>query len=89
MCLKELNEKCRISSFSLLNAIADKLLSNEDEFKDYLNMLIEGINMSSNEFKNTDTYCSASLLALSSLTYNYNGKSIFSPIFNFVNLHDN
>jgi hypothetical protein len=67
MGIKELNEKCRSSSYTLINKIADKLKGKED-FEKYINVLIAGLG-------NNITYCSASVLALSSIVYHYNGKT--------------
>lgn len=66
MCLKEANERCRTSSYNLLNSIAEKFIGNEDNFEEYINILIAGLG-------GAPLYCSASLLALSSVTYHYNG----------------
>ncbi|XP_014218682.1 RRP12-like protein [Copidosoma floridanum] len=65
-CLNELNERCRTSSYALLNTIAEKFLNNEEHFKEFIDMLINGLNESS-------THCSTSLLALTSITHHYNG----------------
>ncbi|XP_058797316.1 RRP12-like protein [Phymastichus coffea] len=67
MCLKEVNERCRTSSYNLLNSIANKFLENEEHLKEYIDILIAGLG-------GAPIYCSASLLALSSITYHYNGS---------------
>ena len=67
MCLKELNEKCRTSSYQLLNTIAEKFLSNEQNFKEYVELIVAGL-------AGVPIFCSATLLALSSIIYNYSGK---------------
>lgn len=67
MCIKELNEKCRTSSYALLNRIAEKFMDKDENFEEYINILVAGL-------AGVPIYCSASLLALSSITYNYNGK---------------
>lgn len=67
MGIKELNEKCRTSSYTLLNTIAEKFIDKEAEFEEYINILVAGLG-------GVPIYCSASLLALTSITYHYNGK---------------
>ena len=67
ICIKELNEKCRTSSYTLLNTIAEKFLDKPEDFEDYIKMIVAGLG-------GVPIYCSASLLALSSITYNYNGN---------------
>ncbi|XP_024936269.1 RRP12-like protein [Cephus cinctus] len=67
MCIKELNDKCRTSAYQLLNIIADKLLSNTEHFKEYIDILVSGL-------AGAPIFCSATLLALASITYNYNGS---------------
>ncbi|XP_033203361.2 RRP12-like protein isoform X1 [Bombus vancouverensis nearcticus] len=68
MCLKELNEKCRTSAYQLLNIIAEKFVGNPTHFNDFVNMLMVGLSGA------IEKYCTASLLALSSVTYHYNGS---------------
>lgn len=68
LCVKEINEKCRNSAYQLLNTIADKVLSVPENFKEYVEILIAGLGGS-------PSYCSATLLALASITYKYNGES--------------
>lgn len=67
MCLKEVNEKCRTSSYQLLNTIAEKFLNHEEYFMEYIQLLISGLG-------GVPIFCSATLLALSSVLYNYSGK---------------
>lgn len=67
LAIKEINEKCRNSAYQLLNSLADKLLKNPEDFKEYIEMLVAGLGGS-------PSYCSATLLALASLTYRYNGS---------------
>ncbi|XP_033220095.1 RRP12-like protein [Belonocnema kinseyi] len=67
MCLKELNEKCRTSSYQLLNVIAEKFLSHEQNFKEYVELVVAGL-------AGVPIFCSATLLALSSILFNYNGS---------------
>lgn len=64
--IKEQNEKCRQSSFTLLNKIAEKLMDKEKHFTDYIELLKAGLG-------GDPIYCSATLLALSSITFHYNG----------------
>lgn len=71
VCLKEVNEKCRSSSYQLLNTIAEKFLDHEEHFMEYIQLLTSGLGDSPN-------LCSATLLALSSVLYNYTGKSVRS-----------
>ncbi|XP_011497148.1 PREDICTED: RRP12-like protein [Ceratosolen solmsi marchali] len=78
MGIKELNEKCRSSSYTLINTVAEKLIGKKD-FEDYINILIIGLS-------NTVTYCSASLLALSSIMYHYNGSMSAQSIENILDL---
>ncbi|XP_043269034.1 RRP12-like protein [Venturia canescens] len=66
LCIKEINEKCRNYAYQLLNTLADKLLKNPEDFGEYIEMLVAGLGGS-------PSYCSATLLALASLTYRYNG----------------
>nr|XP_003701407.1 PREDICTED: RRP12-like protein [Megachile rotundata] len=65
--LKDINSKCRTSAYQLLNSIAEKFLSNEKHLKNYISMLMVGLG---GVFK----YCAASLLALASVTYHFNGS---------------
>ncbi|KAG6795184.1 RRP12-like protein [Apis mellifera caucasica] len=65
--LKDINLKCRTSAYQLLNAIAEKFLENPTHLKDYVNMLIVGLG-------GVQKYCAASILALASITYHYNGS---------------
>lgn len=67
LCVKDINERCRNSAYQLLNVIAEKFLDNSEEMQEYMNMLIVG-------FGGDDKYCSASLLAMASLTYHYSGS---------------
>ncbi|XP_043477342.1 RRP12-like protein isoform X1 [Leptopilina heterotoma] len=67
VCLKEVNEKCRSSSYQLLNTIAEKFLDNEEHFMEYIQLLTSGLG-------DTPILCSATLLALSSVLYNYTGS---------------
>ena len=69
--LKDLNTKCRTSAYQLLNTIAEKFLQNPTNLKEYVNMLMVGL---SGAIENIQKYCTASLLALSSITYHYNGS---------------
>ncbi|XP_012287618.1 RRP12-like protein isoform X2 [Orussus abietinus] len=66
LCTKVLNERCRTSAFQLLNTMAEILLDDEELFKEYIDMLAAGLGGS-------PSYCSATLLALASITYKYNG----------------
>ncbi|XP_015121144.1 RRP12-like protein [Diachasma alloeum] len=66
LCIKDLNERCRTTAYQLLNIIADKFLDNADNFKDYISLLVAGL-------AGAPIYISATLLALASLTYKYNG----------------
>ncbi|KAL7289625.1 hypothetical protein TKK_0016479 [Trichogramma kaykai] len=66
-CLKELNEKCRNSAFKLLQVIGDKFLDNQENFEEYLQMLIAGL-------AGTPTHCSATFLALSSIVHYFSGS---------------
>lgn len=66
-CIKDLNEKSRSSAYQLLNNIADKFLNDGDLFDDYVQMLTAGL-------AGTPNHVSATLLALASLTYKYNGS---------------
>lgn len=72
--LKDLNTKCRTSAYQLLNTIAEKFLGNPTHLKDYVNMLMVGL---SGAIENIQKYCTTSLLALSSITYHYNGTVYF------------
>ena len=65
--VKDLNTKCRTSAFQLLNAIAEKFLRNPDHLKEYTNILMVGL-------AGSQKYCTASMLALASITYHYNGS---------------
>ncbi|XP_076301341.1 RRP12-like protein isoform X1 [Lasioglossum baleicum] len=65
--LKELNAKCRISAYKLLNTIAEKFLDNPEHLKHYVAMLMVGLG-------GTQNYCTVSILGLASLTYHYNGS---------------
>ncbi|CAL7937924.1 unnamed protein product [Xylocopa violacea] len=65
--VKDMNSKCRMSAYQLLNTIAEKFLENPEHLKDYVNMLIVG-------FSGTQKYCTASMLALASVTFHYNGS---------------
>ncbi|CAD1471378.1 unnamed protein product [Heterotrigona itama] len=69
--LKDLNAHCRNSAYKLLNTIAEKFLGHPTHLKDYVNMLMIGL---SGGEQNIQKYCIASLLALSSITYYYNGS---------------
>ncbi|XP_046410406.1 RRP12-like protein [Neodiprion fabricii] len=66
LCLKEVNERCRASAYQLLNTIAEQLLQTTKNLEKYIEMLVAGL-------AGTPTLCSATLLALASVTYNYNG----------------
>ncbi|XP_001606680.2 RRP12-like protein [Nasonia vitripennis] len=79
MCIKELNEKCRTSSYALLNRIAEKFMNNEENFEEYINILVAGL-------AGAPIYCSASLLGLSSITYNYNGSLGVKTVHNILEL---
>ncbi|XP_053976899.1 RRP12-like protein [Hylaeus volcanicus] len=65
--LKDLNSKCRTCAYQLLNTIAEKFLGNPEHLKEYVNMLMVGLG-------GTQKYCTASVLALASVTYHYNGS---------------
>ncbi|XP_011315321.1 RRP12-like protein [Fopius arisanus] len=66
LCIKDLNKRCRTTAYELLNVIADKFLENADNFKEYIDLLVSGL-------AGAPIYISATLLALASLTYKYNG----------------
>ncbi|XP_076547072.1 RRP12-like protein [Osmia lignaria lignaria] len=65
--LKDINTKCRTSAYQLLNTITEKFLKNQNHLRNYINMLIVGLG---GVFK----YCAASMLALASVTYHFNGS---------------
>lgn len=67
LCVKDINERCRNSAYQLLSTIAERFLDDPENFKDYTNMLVVGIGGESK-------YCSATLLALASVTYHYYGS---------------
>lgn len=67
LSVKDINERCRNSAYQLLSTIAEKFLNNPNDFEDYTSMLKVGI---AGESK----YCSATFLALASITYRYNGS---------------
>ncbi|XP_043521019.1 LOW QUALITY PROTEIN: RRP12-like protein [Frieseomelitta varia] len=69
--LKDLNAHCRKSAYELLNTIAEKFLEHPTHLKNYINMLMVGL---SGGEQSIQKYCIASLLALSSITYYYNGS---------------
>lgn len=66
LCIKDINEKCRSAAYQLLIAIGQRFLEKPEYLKDYTAMLMVGIG---GKLK----YCSATLLALASITYHYNG----------------
>ncbi|XP_063989401.1 RRP12-like protein [Diachasmimorpha longicaudata] len=66
LCIKDLNERCRTTAYQLLNIIGDKFLDDADKFRDYVSLLVAGM-------AGSPIYISATLLALASLTYKYNG----------------
>lgn len=68
--LKDINTGCRASAYQLLNTIAEKFLESPEHLKDYVNMLMVGLG-------GAQKYCTASMLALASLTYHYNGMNLF------------
>lgn len=76
--LKDINLKCRTSAYQLLNTIAEKFLENPTHLKDYINMLMVGLG-------GVQKYCAASILALASITYHYNGIIYLKLIFNILN----
>ncbi|XP_026668407.1 RRP12-like protein isoform X2 [Ceratina calcarata] len=65
--IKDINSKCRASAYQLLNTIAERFLENPEQLKEYVNMLIIGL-------AGAQKYCTASMLALASVTYHYNGS---------------
>ncbi|XP_029179046.1 RRP12-like protein [Nylanderia fulva] len=65
--VKDINARCRNTAYQLLNEIAQKFLNNSEYLKDYTDMLMVGLGGEQN-------YISATLLALASLTYHYNGS---------------
>ncbi|GAB1867081.1 RRP12-like protein [Camponotus japonicus] len=65
--VKDINERCRNTAYQLLNVIAEKFLDNPEHLKDYTDMLMVGLG-------GEQKYISATLLALASLTYHYNGS---------------
>ncbi|XP_017799417.1 PREDICTED: RRP12-like protein [Habropoda laboriosa] len=65
--LKDLNARCRATAYQLLNIIAEKFLLNPDHLKEYVNIVMVGLAGGSK-------YCTATMLALASLTYHYNGS---------------
>lgn len=67
MCIKEANKKCRESAYNLLNVIAEKFMGNEQHFSDYIDYVISGLEGEPN-------YSSATLLALSTILYQYSGE---------------
>lgn len=69
--LKDLNKHCRNSAYQLLNTVAEKFLGHPTHFKDYINMLMFAL---CGREQNIQKYSIASLLALSSITYYYNGS---------------
>ncbi|XP_048507370.1 RRP12-like protein isoform X2 [Athalia rosae] len=67
LCIKEVNEKCRASAYQLLNTIAEQLIDNAQSMENYIEILIAGL-------AGAPSLCSATLLALASITFNYNGS---------------
>ncbi|KMQ96335.1 rrp12-like protein [Lasius niger] len=65
--VKDINERCRNTAYQLLNVIAEKFLDNPEYLKNYTDMLMVGLG-------GEQRYISATLLALASLTYHYNGS---------------
>lgn len=65
--VKDINERCRNTAYQLLNMIAEKFLDNPEHLKDYTDMLMVGLG-------GEQKYISATLLALATLTYHYNGS---------------
>lgn len=65
--IKDINSKCRASAYQLLNTIAERFLEHPEQLKEYVNMLIVGL-------AGAQKYCTASMLALASVTYHYNGS---------------
>ncbi|OAD59899.1 RRP12-like protein [Eufriesea mexicana] len=65
--LKDINTKCRTTAYQLLNSIAEKFLENPTHLKDYTTMLMVGLS-------GVQKYCTASMLALASVTFHYNGS---------------
>ncbi|XP_076241510.1 RRP12-like protein isoform X1 [Calliopsis andreniformis] len=65
--VKDLNTRCRTCAYQLLNTIAEKFLENPEHLKNYVNMLTVGI-------FGSPKYCTASMLAVTSITYHYNGS---------------
>ncbi|XP_014485127.1 PREDICTED: RRP12-like protein isoform X2 [Dinoponera quadriceps] len=70
LAVKDVNQKCRSTAYQLLNVIAEKFLDRPGLMREYTSKLTVGI-------AGGDKYCSATLLALASLTYNY--ESSLSP----------
>lgn len=64
--VKDINERCRNTAYQLLNVIAERFLDNSEYLKNYTDMLMVGLG-------GEQKYISATLLALASLTYHYNG----------------
>ncbi|XP_066585957.1 RRP12-like protein [Prorops nasuta] len=67
LCIKNINERCRTTAYQLLNDIAHKLMKKGNYLQEFTKMLMAG-------FDGEPKYCSASLLALASLTYHFNGS---------------
>ncbi|KAK2577073.1 hypothetical protein KPH14_005885 [Odynerus spinipes] len=67
LCVKDINERCRTSAYQLLNTITEKFLEKPEHLKEYTDMLIVGLG-------GEQKYCSATLFALASITYHYNGS---------------
>jgi len=65
LCVKDMNERCREAAYQLLNTIAERFLGNSEHLKDYVDMLMVGLG-------GEQTYVSASLLVLASITYHHN-----------------
>ncbi|KAJ8686000.1 hypothetical protein QAD02_021793, partial [Eretmocerus hayati] len=64
--LKESNERCRNSAFTLLNIIAEKLIDNKNSFEEYITMIMSGLDGPSSLQR------SSSLLALTCIIYHFN-----------------
>ncbi|CAK9795398.1 RRP12-like protein [Anthophora plagiata] len=65
--LKDINARCRASAYQLLNTIAEKFLESPDHLREYIDILMIGLG-------GGPKYCTASMLALASITYHYNGS---------------
>ncbi|KAK4876177.1 hypothetical protein RN001_012599 [Aquatica leii] len=65
LCCKDINGKCRAAAFAILNTIGETLASH-NQLQDYLNMIIAGL-------VGTTQIMSATILALSSILYNFSG----------------